>query len=61
MPNFANPKLQATYDPRWFIWTIVFLVVVGISLTAYIFMVGNADSQDAQYIVVKNSTARLPK
>jgi hypothetical protein len=24
------------YDPRWFIWTIVFLVVTGISLVSYI-------------------------
>lgn len=26
----------ATYDSRWFIWTIVFLVVTGISLVSYI-------------------------
>ena len=31
--------LQSTpnnYDSRWFIWTIVFLVVTGISLVSYI-------------------------
>jgi len=25
-----------TYDHRWFIWTIVFLIVSGVSLTSYI-------------------------
>lgn len=24
------------YNPRWFIWTIVFLVVTGVSLVAFI-------------------------
>jgi hypothetical protein len=33
----GNGKIKAnTYDPRWFIWTIVFLVVTGISLVSYI-------------------------
>ncbi len=26
------------YDPRWFIWTIVFLVATGISLVSYILL-----------------------
>ena len=29
------------YDPRWFIWTIVFLVVTGISLVSYIVLSGD--------------------
>jgi len=29
---------QNNYDPRWFIWTIVFLLVTGISLVSYIMM-----------------------
>ncbi len=29
------------YDPRWFIWTIVFLVVTGISLVSYIVLSDN--------------------
>ena len=32
MPNV--PKQE--YEIRWFIWTIVFLVVTGISLVSYI-------------------------
>ncbi len=38
MPNTNYPYSQAAnnYDPRWFIWTIVFLVVTGISLVSYI-------------------------
>lgn len=38
MPNpYRNNKpVQNTYDPRWFIWTIVFLVTTGIALTSYI-------------------------
>lgn len=32
--NLLNAKPQ--YDPRWFIWTIVFLIVTGISLVSYI-------------------------
>jgi hypothetical protein len=27
---------EGNYDARWFIWTIVFLVVTGISLVSYI-------------------------
>lgn len=27
---------QSTYDPRWFIWTIVFLVTTGVMLVTYI-------------------------
>ena len=30
------PQAKSTYNPRWFIWTIVFLVVAGISLVSYI-------------------------
>jgi len=33
-PDYA-PEVSK-YDPRWFIWTIVFLVVTGISLVSYI-------------------------
>lgn len=39
MPIMQNSKLNnpvSTYDPRWFIWTIVFLLVTGISLVSYI-------------------------
>jgi len=32
------PNSPANYDSRWFIWTIVFLVVTGISLVSYILL-----------------------
>jgi hypothetical protein len=32
---------QENYNPRWFIWTIVFLVVAGISLVSYILLSDN--------------------
>lgn len=39
MPNpYKTSTGDNSYDPRWFIWTIVFLVVVGISLTSYILL-----------------------
>lgn len=31
-----KPRAQSEYDPRWFIWTIVFLFVSGMALTAFI-------------------------
>jgi len=36
MANFNSSQPKAEYNPRWFIWTIVFLVVTGISLVSYI-------------------------
>jgi hypothetical protein len=41
MPNQNQNPIQITqnnYDPRWFIWTIVFLLVTGISLVSYIML-----------------------
>ncbi len=32
----ANLPQVSQYDPRWFIWTIVFLLVSGIGLSAFI-------------------------
>jgi hypothetical protein len=34
--NYKSSNNNPPYDPRWFIWTIVFLVVTGISLVSYI-------------------------
>jgi hypothetical protein len=38
MPTQSMPMSMPVnnYDARWFIWTIVFLVVTGISLVSYI-------------------------
>jgi hypothetical protein len=43
MANFSNQKTMANYDPRWFIWTIVFLLVSGIGLVTFI--VTSSDSE----------------
>ena len=33
----ANPTMQVkSYDMRWFVWTIVFLLSTGVLLTTYI-------------------------
>lgn len=40
MPT-SNLTPQSNYDARWFIWTIVFLVVTGISLVSYIVLSDN--------------------
>jgi hypothetical protein len=34
--NDLNKQASEVYDPRWFIWTIVFLLVTGVSLVSYI-------------------------
>ena len=41
MPNANSQAPQNSYDSRWFIWTIVFLVAVGISLVSYIALSDN--------------------
>lgn len=45
--NMPKPKTNNTsiqdYDSRWFIWTIIFLVAAGISLTSYIVISGQAE------------------
>ena len=45
------------YDPRWFIWTIVFLIVSGVSLVSYIIITGSEDSADATFLTIQ----RAPK
>ena len=43
-----NMIVKQEYNPRWFIWTIVFLVVTGVSLVAFISLSpdGIGDYQD---------------
>jgi hypothetical protein len=43
------------YDSRWFIWTIVFLVVTGISLVSYIALSGNPDADNSAMIVARTA------
>lgn len=40
-----------SYDHRWFIWTIVFLIVSGVSLTSYI-MITEIDENTMSYETV---------
>lgn len=63
-PNYTLP--QKEYDPRWFIWTIVFLVVTGISLVSYI-VFSDSGANDApgfsihRVSAVKNPTQSVKK
>jgi hypothetical protein len=53
MPIPPNSQIPANnYDSRWFIWTIIFLVVTGISLVSYITLSGNGDSDSIAAPVV---------
>ena len=50
--------VKSDYDPRWFIWTIVFLVVTGISLVSYIVFSDNGTNDVSQFpTMVHKSTA----
>lgn len=58
MPNtMPYPAAQKIYDPRWFIWTIVFLLVTGIALVSYI-MLSDTSSADNSTVTVHKSPAR---
>ncbi len=63
-PNYALP--QKEYDPRWFIWTIVVLVVAGISLVSYIVFSDSGTNDVPDFSVhktpvVKNLTQSVKK
>ncbi|MDR3642319.1 MAG: hypothetical protein P4L74_01660 [Candidatus Doudnabacteria bacterium] len=52
MANVGNTQPPVkNYDSRWFIWTIVFLVVTGISLVSYI-VLSDSGTYDTGPIVV---------
>lgn len=53
MPNV--PKQE--YEIRWFIWTIVFLVVTGISLVSYI-VFSDTSSADSGLIQHHDKTVK---
>lgn len=44
MPKATGSEPTPNYDPRWFIWTIVFLIVAGFSLVSYLTIVGYNDA-----------------
>lgn len=41
-----------SYDPRWFIWTIVFLIISGVSLVSYILITSNNDANQPNILTV---------
>jgi len=52
MPTPNSQPSVNNYDSRWFIWTIVFLVVTGISLVSYITLSGNEATDSVAPVVV---------
>lgn len=56
----TNPNPYAVhspdYDPRWFIWTIIFLLVTGVTLVSYI-MLSDTSSADDGIIIVPHHTS----
>ncbi len=49
--NLAQLEVKP-YDPRWFIWTVVFLIVSGVSLASYIFITSSNDANDSFFVPV---------
>jgi hypothetical protein len=59
MPNpMPMQPVQQSYDPRWFIWTIVFLLVTGISLVSYIMLSDTSSADQGGVIVHRTSTPK---
>lgn len=57
MENLARLEAK-TYDPRWFIWTVVILIVSGVSLVSYIIISGSNDSNDAVFLSIQHVIKR---
>ena len=57
MPNVNAPAAPASYSSRWFIWTIVFLVVTGISLVSYIVLSETSDIDTSSSILIHHNPA----
>jgi hypothetical protein len=54
--QFDSQAPQTTYDPRWFIWTIVFLVSTGVMLVTYITTTSANDN--AEVVTTTNTLHR---
>lgn len=60
MPNNnVQANMQVKYDPRWFIWTIAFLIVVGVSLSSYIYI--TSENDQTQFIVNQPVVSKTAK
>lgn len=55
MPDKNQKVSQQEYDPRWFIWTIVFLVVTGVALTTYIATSSDTAAEYTDLVVGKKN------
>ena len=55
-----NSAPASSYDPRWFIWTIVFLFITGVSLVSYIIVSdsGEMEFQDVARAKVRTSQTK---
>ena len=49
---------ENNYDPRWFIWTVVFLIVSGVSLVSYILITTSNDYNDIYIPIVHNTRVK---
>lgn len=61
MPTTTSQAPKSNYDARWFIWTIVFLVVTGISLVSYIALSDNGSNDVPDFthhVPVTHTTAK---
>ena len=58
MQNISSQIPQENYDPRWFVWAIVFLLVTGVSLISYIMLSDNNANEIDSVIRVHKQTAK---
>lgn len=58
MANMTSQVPQENYDPRWFVWTIVFLTVTGVSLVSYIMLSDNSGNEVESIVRVHRQTAK---
>jgi hypothetical protein len=56
MQNISSQVPQESYDPRWFVWAIVFLLVTGVSLVSYIMLSDNSAGEVESVIKVRRTT-----
>lgn len=56
--NRLDTLEKGHYDPRWFIWTIVFLIVSGVSLASYIFITSSDDVNAQFFFPSKSATVQ---
>ena len=52
-------KQVEPYDPRWFIWTIVFLLATGISLVSYIVLSDDGTNDVPEFRPSRSTTSSL--